>query len=45
MSNESLRTLIGYLRRAVSPHGVDGVTDAQLLEQLVGRRDEGPSSC
>src|SRR5262249_10567128 len=36
----SLRVLIRDLCRVVRPDGADGLSDAQLLEQFVSRRDE-----
>jgi membrane fusion protein, heavy metal efflux system len=40
MANEQLRTFLQRLRRVVNPEGSNDVSDAQLLERFVSRRDE-----
>jgi RNA polymerase sigma factor (sigma-70 family) len=40
MASRPLNTLIRQLRRAVCPQAPDGLTDAQLLDRFVQRRDE-----
>jgi RNA polymerase sigma factor (sigma-70 family) len=41
MRNGPFQALIRQLRRVVSPRGDDGLTDAELLDRFVSRRDEG----
>jgi RNA polymerase sigma factor (sigma-70 family) len=40
MTREPLRLLLGRLRRLAEPTAAGGLTDAQLLEHFVARRDE-----
>jgi cobalt-zinc-cadmium efflux system membrane fusion protein len=40
MANEQLRTFLQRLRRVITPEGASDVSDAQLLERFVSRRDE-----
>src|SRR5262245_46183623 len=40
MADESLRILVRRLRRATEPAGDAALSDAQLLERFVARRDE-----
>jgi RNA polymerase sigma factor (sigma-70 family) len=41
MSKAQLHTIIRHLNRSLSQAGEEGLTDGQLLENFVGRRDEG----
>jgi RNA polymerase sigma factor (sigma-70 family) len=41
MAGEPLHAVIRQLRRAAARQGIGGLTDAELLERFVGRRDEG----
>ena len=40
MADESLRILVRRLRRATDPGGDAALSDTQLLERFVARRDE-----
>jgi RNA polymerase sigma factor (sigma-70 family) len=40
MNDKQLRTVVGNLRRAISPNSTSRVSDAQLLERFLGHCDE-----
>src|SRR5258708_18580150 len=40
MNEKQLRTVVGNLRRAISPNPASRISDAQLLERFLTQRDE-----